>query len=134
MTGVQTCALPIYELEVPAGLNQRIVNLTSGLGVPETSVEKSLAARAGEWLSGLRLPGIPQLAPVAMMLTFAFLVFSQTVSADGSLAGVYQTSVALAEITYQQGADAWNGKSALTEQAPVQEPIAGTTVNNGDQK
>ena len=122
------------ELEVPAGLNQRIVNLTSGLGVPETSVEKSLAARAGEWLSGLRLSGIPQLAPVAMMLTFAFLVFSQTVSADGSLAGVYQTSVALAETTYQQGADAWNGKSALTEQAPVQEPIAGTTVNNGDQK
>ncbi len=97
------------ELEVPAGLNQRIVNLTSGLGLPAVA-KKSLAARAGEWLSGMRIPGIPQLAPVAMMLTFAFLVFSQTVSADGTLAGVYQTSVELAEQTYQQSADAWNGK------------------------
>ncbi len=122
------------ELEVPAGLNQRILNLTSGLGLPEGSVEKSLAARAGEWLNGLRFPAIPQLAPVAMMLTFAFLVFSQTVSADGSLAGVYQIGVELAETTYQQGADAWNGASIATQQAPSQEPITGTTVSNGDQK
>lgn len=122
------------ELEVPAGLNQRILNLTSGLGLPAT-VEKSLAARAGEWLSGLRFPGIPQLAPVAMMLTFAFLVFSQTVSADGSLAGVYQTGVELAETTYQQGSEVWNGKSVATEQAPNQKPINGTTtISNGEQK
>ena len=123
------------ELEVPAGLDQRILNLTSGLGLPERSVEKSLTERAGEWLGGLRLPGIPQLAPVAMMLTFAFLVFSQTVSADGSLAGVYQTGVELAETTYQQGADAWKGASSITEQAPRTDPITGTTnVSNGEQK
>ena len=35
---------------------------------------------------------VPQLAPVAMMLIFAFFVFSQTVSADGSISGIYQKS------------------------------------------
>jgi len=69
------------------------------------------------------------------MLTFAFLVFSQTVSADGSLAGVYQTGVELAETTYQQGADAWNGASTAIEQSPKTEPVSGTTtINNGEQK
>lgn len=123
------------ELEVPAGLNQRILNLTSGLGLPVSS-KQSIAARAGEWISGLRFPiGIPQLAPVAMMLTFAFLVFSQTVSADGTLAGVYQTSVELAEQTYQQGADAWNGKPVDVNQVPKLDPITGTTnVSNEEKK
>jgi hypothetical protein len=46
------------------------------------------------------------------MLTFAFLFVSQTVSADGSLGNVYIKSVQLAERTYQQSADAWNGKAA----------------------
>lgn len=115
------------EIEVPAGLNQRILNLTSGLGLPDVA-KPSWTKRAGEWLSGLRLPvGIPQLAPVAMMLTFAFLVFSQTVSADGTLAGVYQTSVALAEQTYKQGSDALSGKPVEVNEAPKQESITGTT-------
>lgn len=122
------------ELEVPAGLNQRIINLTSALGRPETA-KASWAARAGEWVKGLRFPGIPQLAPVAMMLTLAFLVFSQTVSADGTLSGVYTTGLELAEQTYQQSADAWNGKPVEVNQAPKQDPITGTTnVNNEENK
>jgi hypothetical protein len=104
------------ELAVPAGLHERILNAT--LGTENAGeVTASLAARVGEWVRGLRFPmGIPQLAPVAMMLLVAFLVFSQTVSADGSLSGVYRQGVQLAEVTYQQGADALNGRAAVQDE------------------
>jgi hypothetical protein len=55
---------------------------------------------------------LPQLAPVAMMLILAFFVFSQTVSADGSLSGVYERSVQLAEQTYKQSENVWGGNTA----------------------
>lgn len=114
------------ELAVPAGLHERILNITIGTAEAK-AIKSSWASQAGEWIRGLRWPiGVPQLAPVAMMLMFAFLVFSQTVSADGSLAGVYQKSFELAEQTYQQSADAWNGKPAPLETAPRQDPITGT--------
>ncbi len=114
------------ELAVPAGLHQRILHLTLGTEQAR-EVKASLAARAGEWVRGLRFPvGIPQFAPVAMLLMIAFLVFSQTVSADGSLAGIYQRSLELAESTYQQSADAWNGKPVDAEKAG--RPIDGTTT------
>lgn len=103
------------ELAVPAGLHERILNLTLGTAKVE-EVKASWAARAGEWLRGLSFPiGVPQLASVATMMLVAFFMFSQTVSADGSLSGVYQESVQLAKTTYQQSADAWNGKPAATE-------------------
>lgn len=119
------------ELAVPAGLHERIMNLTLGTAKPE-EVKASLTSRVGEWIRGLRFPiGVPQLAPVAMMIMLAFFMFSQTVSADGSIAGVYQESVQLAKQTYQQGADVWNGKAAA-EQAPNQDPVTGTVpVSNG---
>ncbi len=123
------------EIALPAGLHKRILNLTSGSAAAKQG-KASWAAQAGEWIRGLRFPiGIPQLAPVAMMMLFAFLMFSQTVSADGSLAGVYQKSFELAEQTYKQGADAWNGKPAELDQAPKQDPITGTTdISNEDKK
>lgn len=98
------------ELPVPSGLHERILNLTLGTAHAE-DVKASWAAQAGEWIKDLRFPvGIPQLAPVAMMILFAFLVFSQTVSADGSLSGVYKQGMQLAETTYQQSADALKGE------------------------
>ena len=115
------------ELAVPAGLNLRIINLTSAIAKPATAKE-SWTQRAGEWIKGLKFPAIPQLAPVAMMLTFAFLVVSQTVSADGSLAGVYQQSMELAEQTYQQSADAWSGKPEAVTHQENKDPITGTTT------
>jgi len=115
------------ELAVPAGLNQRIINLTSAVGLPKAA-KASWTAQASDWVKGLRWPiAIPQVGAVATMLMFAFLVFSQTVSADGSLAGVYQKSVELAEQTYQQSADALNGKPVQINQTS-QEPISGTTT------
>ncbi len=88
------------ELAVPAGLHERIFNLTSESPQAWTG-KTSMAERAREWISGLRFPvGIPQLAPVAMMLMFAFLVFSQTVSADGSFPDFFQKCYQLDDQTY----------------------------------
>jgi len=113
------------ELAVPSGLHERILNLTLGTAQAE-QVKASWTKRAAAWWSDLSIPlPIPQLAPVAMMLMFAFLMFSQTVSADGTLAGVYQESLTLAKNTYQQGADAWNGTPADTGASTT--PIGGTT-------
>jgi anti-sigma factor RsiW len=114
------------ELPVPAGLHEKILQSTIG-------TERAAAARASmsdrfkEWVRGFSFPiSVPQLAPVAMMMMFAFLVFSQTVSADGSLSDVYAKSFQLAEQTYEQSAAAWNGKEV---DAPLQsrEPVNGTT-------
>ena len=123
------------EIEVPEGLHARILKTTIGTAEAK-EVKASWASQVGEWWRGLSFPiGIPQLAPVAMMMLFAFLMFSQSVSADGSLTGVYQESVMLAKQTYQQGSDAWNGKPVDIDQAPNQDPVTGTTyVDNGEKK
>lgn len=123
------------ELAVPDGLHDRIMQATVG-DAEAKSAKASWANLAGEWISGLRFPiAVPQLASVAMMLLFAFLVFSQTVSADGSLADVYQKSYQLAEQTYEQSANAWNGKPAGENQNTKQDPITGTTfVDNEGNK
>lgn len=105
----------LEELPVPQGLHERILRET--IGTEQAKVMKaSVGSRLSEWVRGLQFPiSVPQLAPVAMMVMFAFLVFSQTVSADGTLADVYSKSFALAEQTYRQGADVLSG-SAETNQ------------------
>ena len=114
------------ELAVPAGLHERIMEQTIGTGRAKAA-KASFADRFREWARGFSFPiSVPQLAPVAMMMTFAFLVFSQTVSADGSLSDVYAKSYQLAEQTYKQGADAFNGRQPL-ESDHNQEPVNGTT-------
>lgn len=124
------------ELAIPDGLHNRI--LVSTLGTTEArDLRPSIASQFGEWLRGLRFPiGIPQLAPVAAMILVAFMVFSQTVSADGTLSSVYQQGFELAESTYQQSADAWNGKSTDAIQPPNQEPIGAkpTFVDNEEKR
>ncbi len=123
------------ELAVPDGLHDSILQATIGTAEVR-DVKASWVSQAGEWLRGLRFPiAIPQLAPVAMMLLAAFMVFSQTVSADGTLTGIYTKSFELAEQTYQQSADAWNGKPVGVNQAPNQDPVNGTTfVGNEENK
>jgi hypothetical protein len=121
------------ELAVPAGLHERILESTLGTAQAE-KVRASWTARAAEWVRGLRFPiAVPQLAPVAMMLVFAFLLVTQTVSADGTLTGVYSRSVELAEQTYQQSANALNGKPVDTD-APKQDPVTGTTYVDDEEK
>jgi len=113
------------ELPVPAGLHDRIMRETVGT-TRAKEARASMADQFKEWVRGFSFPiSLPQLAPVAMMLMFAFLVFSQTVSADGSLTDVYAKSFQLAEQTYEQGAAAWNGK--VPDASLNQEPITGAT-------
>jgi hypothetical protein len=118
------------ELPVPFGLNERILEMT--IGTQHASEAKaSWKSRMEEWVRGIRIPiSVPQLAPVAMMLMFAFLFVSQTVSADGSLGDVYTKSLFLAQQTYKQGTEAWQGRPALQPQET--EPINGTTFVNSE--
>lgn len=112
------------ELPVPVGLHERILRETIGTEKAK-AVKASAFSQFGEWVRSLQFPiSVPQLAPVAMMLMFAFLVFSQTVSADGSLLNVYSQSFALAEQTYKQGLDVFTQNQAPESKG---EPVSGTT-------
>lgn len=93
----------LEEFAVPEGLHERILETTIGT-TRASDLRPSRAARVKEWFRELKFPiAVPQLAPVAMMLLFAALFFSQT--GGGSIGGMYQKSVELAGQTYQQGAD-----------------------------
>jgi len=121
------------ELAVPDGLHDRILNATIGTTRVNT-VTQSFGSQVAEWVRGLRFPlPIPQLAPVAMLILVAFMVFSQGVSANGTLTDVYEKGLVLAEQTYQQSANAWTGSSKAVNQTN-QQPIDGTYVNNEEEK
>ncbi|MEO8072822.1 MAG: zf-HC2 domain-containing protein [Acidobacteriota bacterium] len=122
------------ELPIPDGLNAKILQATIG-------TEKSQSVRASwfdqtiERLRGLSFPiSIPQLAPIALILAFAALFFSQTVSADGSIAGMYQKGFELAGQTYREGTSIMLGDGKQIEQKTSQEPISGIYVNHEESK
>jgi hypothetical protein len=87
------------ELTVPAGLEARILQSTIGNVLPQ-EVRAPLGSRLIEWLRGALDPIVsPQLASVATMLLVSVFVLTNTVSTDGSVAGIYQASLQLAERT-----------------------------------
>lgn len=99
------------ELPVPAGLHARILQATLGTATAE-EVRAPWGARLAEWLRGWLDPIVsPQLATVATMLLLAVLVLTNTVSRDGSISGMYQASVQLAERTYEHGTGLNRGMS-----------------------
>jgi hypothetical protein len=121
------------ELVVPEGLHDLILKATIGTTRVET-IKPSLASQVADWVRGLSFPiPVPQLAPVAMLILVAFMVFSQGVSANGTLTDVYEKGIVLAEQTYQQSANAWNGKNREVNQTN-QQPVDGTYVNNEEAK
>lgn len=93
------------ELLVPAGLNERILEAT--LGTAATGeVRAPFAARLATRLRFLLDPIMsPQLATVATMLLVAVFVLTNTVSADGSISGMYRASLRLAEQSYANSKD-----------------------------
>ena len=87
------------ELPVPAGLNERIMEATLGNVIP-AEVRAPLTSRLAAWLRLWLDPIVsPQLATVATMLLVAIFVLTNTVSADGSISGIYSASLRLAEQT-----------------------------------
>jgi anti-sigma factor RsiW len=120
------------EMLLPEGLHERILQATLGTAKAAT-VRASWASQLREWARTWSAPiTLPQLAPLAMMLIFAVMVLTQTVSADGSLSGMYQKSFELAGQTYKQGADIVLGGKAADSgpAAPNREPVQGVYVDH----
>ena len=91
------------EQPVPFGLNERILQATLGT-LTANEVRAPWSSRFASWLRLLLDPIVsPQLATVATMLLVAVFVLANTVSADGSISGVYQASLRLAEQSYENG-------------------------------
>ena len=87
------------ERPVPAGLNERILQATLGTITPQ-EVKAPWGARVASRFRSLLDPIMsPQIATVATMLLAAMLVLTNTVSADGSISGVYDAGLQLAERT-----------------------------------
>ncbi len=87
------------ERPLPAGLNERILHATLGTITPE-DIRAPWTSRFASWLRLWLDPIVsPQLATVATMLLVAVFVLTNTVSADGSISGVYHASLRLAEQT-----------------------------------
>lgn len=87
------------ERPLPAGLNERILQATLGTVTPK-EIKAPWTSRAASrfrlWLDPIISP---QLATVATMLLAATVVLTNTVSADGSISGVYAAGLELAERT-----------------------------------
>ena len=94
--------LQTHEFGLPAGLNQKILDAT--IGDTSVAAKVSVAARVRDWLNGRSYLSRHPACSLAMMLVFAVLVFTQTVSSDGSIAGIYFNKRELAEETYPKGA------------------------------
>ena len=102
------------ELPVPFGLNEKILQATLGTVRPE-EIRAPLSSRVASWLRDLLDPIVsPQLATVATMLLVAVFVLTNTVSADGSIGGVYHASLQLAERSYS-GEGSKSGLKEITD-------------------
>jgi anti-sigma factor RsiW len=101
---IGTCYLYLSEERpLPAGLNERILLATSGTQLAR-EIRASWGSRIASALRGWLDPIVsPQLATVATMLLVAVFVLTNTVSADGSIGGVYSASLRLAERSYGAG-------------------------------
>lgn len=93
------------EMQLPAGLEERILQATIGT-LKAQEVRAPLSARLASQLRMWLDPIVsPQLARVAVMLLVAVFVLTNTVSADGSISGVYRASLRLAEQSYSGGTE-----------------------------
>jgi hypothetical protein len=136
------------ELAVPVGLHERILAATLGDVVP-ADVRAPFTSRFASWLRHWLDPIMsPQLATVATMLLVAVFVLTSTVSADGSISGMYSASLRLAEQSYSKSKDVsgpgisdgvkkfFVGGTEQNQQAPsaAGQNAPDTGANNGTQK
>lgn len=93
------------EQPLPVGLHERILQATSETALAR-EIRSSLSERLAAWLRVWLDPIIsPQLATVATMLLVAVFVLTNTVSADGSISGVYSASMRLVQQSTPTGAN-----------------------------
>ena len=93
------------EVPVPAGLDERILQATIGTQ-RAAEVRAPWSGRLASWLRIWLDPIVsPQLARVAIMLLVAVFVLAHTVSADGSISGVYSAGLRLAQQSYSGGTE-----------------------------
>jgi anti-sigma factor RsiW len=103
---IGTCYIYVGEEKpLPVGLHERILLATSGSRISH-EIRAPFGERLASWLRGWLDPIVsPQLATVATMLLVAVFVLTNTVSADGSISGVYSASLRLAEQSYAAGSN-----------------------------
>lgn len=149
---IGTCYIYVGEEKpLPAGLHERILLATSGSRISQ-EIRASFGERLASWLRVWLDPIVsPQLATVATMLLVAVFVLTNTVSADGSIGGVYSASLRLAQQSYASGSNGGikeitkglkglvgsqpEGTPAATPQTPAEEqPKPQTKTNNAPNK
>jgi hypothetical protein len=137
---IGTCYIYVGEEKpLPAGLHERILLATSGSQISE-EIRASFGERLASWLRVWLDPIIsPQLATVATMLLAAVFVLTNTVSADGSIGGVYSATFGLAQQSYASGSNGGikeitKGLKGLVGSQPEGTPAAPETNQNGQQK
>jgi hypothetical protein len=138
---IGTCYIYVGEEKpLPAGLHERILLATSGSRISE-EIRASFGERLASWLRVWLDPIIsPQLATVATMLLVAVFVLTNTVSADGSISGVYSASLRLAQ--QSSGAGSNGGIKEITKgfkalvggQSENAQPAAEQTPNDSQPK
>jgi predicted anti-sigma-YlaC factor YlaD len=138
---IGTCYLYLNEEKpIPVGLNERILQTTSGTHLSE-EIRASLSSRVASWLRVWLDPIVsPQLATVATMLLMAVFVLTSTVSADGSISGVYSASLRLAQQSYAASSN--GGIKEITKglkelvggQVEVAQPATEQNQSGGQQK
>jgi anti-sigma factor RsiW len=132
---IGTCYIYVGEEKpLPAGLHERILLATSGSRISQ-EIRASFGERLVSWLRVWLDPLIsPQLATVATMLLAAVFVLTNTVSADGSIGGLYSASVRLAEQSYASGSNGGikqitKGFKGLVSSQPEATPAASEQQN-----
>jgi anti-sigma factor RsiW len=138
---IGTCYIYLGEEKpLPVGLNERILQATSGADL-FAGIRASLSSRVASWLRVWLDPIVsPQLATVATMLLVAVLVLTNTVSADGSISGVYSASLRLAQQSYAAGSNGGINeitkglKELVSGQSEVAQPATGQNQSDVPQK
>ena len=110
------------ERPLPEGLNERILQATLGTVTPQ-EINAPWTSRAASrfrlWLDPIISP---QLATVATMVLAATVVLTSTVSADGSISGVYTAGLQLAERTGARTRGIAEEQQQLQQLAPPAPP------------
>jgi hypothetical protein len=110
---IGTCYIYVGEEKpLPVGLHERILAATSGSKISQ-EIRAPFGERVASWLRFWLDPIIsPQLATVATMLLVAVFVLTSTVSADGSISGMYK---AMSELAGQSRTGSNGGIREITQ-------------------